>query len=56
MRSDNKPRQIADDEYDAAGRAATDAWVSEDDAIAAVRTGKYRAPEVERAVWERISS
>lgn len=31
------------------------AWVSVPDAVAAVRTGDYRAPEVEKAVWERIS-
>ncbi|TXT05023.1 hypothetical protein VHUM_03843 [Vanrija humicola] len=50
------PKQLADDGYDDGGRAVDpDAQVNEADAIAAVRTGKYRAPEVESAVWERIA-
>jgi hypothetical protein len=54
--SSSRLRQIADDEYDDSGRAVdADAWVSERDAIAAVRTRKYHAPEVEAAVWERIA-
>ncbi|CAK9779392.1 hypothetical protein CC85DRAFT_288640 [Cutaneotrichosporon oleaginosum] len=54
--SSSRPRQIADDEYDDSGRAVdAGAWVSEADAVAAVRSGKYRAPEVEAAVWERIA-
>jgi hypothetical protein len=32
-----------------------DAWISEVDAIKAVRTGRYRAEQVEKAVWERIA-
>ncbi|KAL1407108.1 hypothetical protein Q8F55_006522 [Vanrija albida] len=50
------PKQLADDKYDDAGHAVDpDAQVTEADAIAAVRTGKYQAPDVERAVWERIA-
>jgi hypothetical protein len=55
--SASRPKQLADDQYDAAGRAFDpDAWVSEADALAAVRTGKYRAEAaMQNAVWERIS-
>lgn len=56
--SSSLPKQLADDQYDdGSGRAFDpDAWVSEADALAAVRTGKYRADAgVENAVWERIS-
>jgi len=32
-----------------------DAWISERDALKAVRSGKYRAEELEKVVWKRIS-
>jgi hypothetical protein len=32
-----------------------DAWISEGDALGAVRSGKYRAEELEKVVWKRIS-
>ena len=49
------PRQIADDEK-AERRYDPEVWLNEQDAVRAVRTGKYRADEqVEKAVWERIS-
>jgi len=53
----SRPKQLSDDQYDDTGRAFDpDAWVSEADALAAVRTGKYRAEDkMENAVWERIS-
>ncbi|BEI84682.1 hypothetical protein CcaverHIS002_0500830 [Cutaneotrichosporon cavernicola] len=54
--SSSRPHQIADDQYDDSGRAIdADAWINQADAVAAVRTGKYRAPEIEAAVWERIA-
>ena len=32
-----------------------DAWISEGDALKAVRSGKFRAEELEKVVWKRIS-
>ncbi|WWC66704.1 uncharacterized protein I206_100608 [Kwoniella pini CBS 10737] len=51
----SKPRAIPDDE-DMEKQYDPEAYISEEDAIQAVQTGKYRADEkVERAVWDRIS-
>ncbi|OCF36141.1 hypothetical protein I317_01022 [Kwoniella heveanensis CBS 569] len=53
--SSSRPRQILDDDelerqYD------PEAYLSEEDAVRAVRTGKYRSEDkMERAVWQRIS-
>jgi hypothetical protein len=48
-----KARQLPDDENEE--KFDPDAWISEVDAIKAVRTGRYRAEQVEKAVWERIA-
>lgn len=56
------PRQMSgmdeDDEGGTGGggrRVDTDAFISEEDAVRAVRTGKYRAEgRMEKAVWARI--
>ncbi|KAK8845462.1 hypothetical protein IAR55_006175 [Kwoniella newhampshirensis] len=53
--SSTRPKQFRDDDdnerdYD------PEAWISEVDAVRAVRTGNYRAEEkMERAVWDRIA-
>jgi hypothetical protein len=47
-----KARQIPDEEDEES--FDPDAWLSEKDALRAVRTGKYRAEELESAVWKRI--
>jgi len=47
-----KARQIPDEEDEE--RFDPDAWLSEKDALGAVRTGKYRAEEIEKVVWKRI--
>lgn len=48
-----KARQIPDDENEE--KYDPDAWISEEDAMGAVRSGKYREESLERAVWERIA-
>lgn len=49
------PRQIPDEEEEEK-RYDPEAWISEEDAVRAVRTGKYRAEEkMEKAVWARIA-
>lgn len=48
-----KPKQIPDDEEEE--KYDPDAWISEEDAMKAVRTGKYRAESLEQAVWGRIA-
>ncbi|WWC85946.1 uncharacterized protein L201_000816 [Kwoniella dendrophila CBS 6074] len=51
----SKPRQIPDDE-DMDRQYDPEAYISEEDAISAVRTGRYKAEErMEKAVWERVS-
>jgi hypothetical protein len=52
-----KARQIPDDEDEQKQRFDEDAWISEDDALKTIRDGKgkWRAEEVEKAVWERIA-
>lgn len=49
---------MSDENYDDSGHAFDpNAWVSEKDALDAVRTDRYRADEkMESVVWERISS
>lgn len=49
------PRQILDEDEQQRSFDPEN-WVSEEDAIAAVRTGKYRAENsLEAAIWDRIS-
>ncbi len=49
------PRQMPDDE-EGGRQYDPEAWISEEDAVRAVRTGKYKADEkMEQAVWERIA-
>lgn len=59
VRSKAPPKQVADDSYDDSGRAVDpNAYLSEDDALRALREGqeRYRAPEgVAAAIEERIS-
>ncbi|WVQ62522.1 uncharacterized protein L199_000664 [Kwoniella botswanensis] len=51
----SKPRQIPDDE-DMEKQFDPESYISEEDAIRAIRTGKYRVEEkMEQAVWDRIS-
>ncbi|KAK6905382.1 hypothetical protein I203_106209 [Kwoniella mangroviensis CBS 8507] len=53
--SSSKPRQIPDDE-DMEKQFDPESYISEEDAIKAVRTGRYRVDEkMEQAVWDRIS-
>ncbi|EIW67973.1 hypothetical protein TREMEDRAFT_44967 [Tremella mesenterica DSM 1558] len=50
----SRPKQVLDEDADGP-RFDTDAWINEEDAIQAVRTGRYFAGDgVEEAVWERI--
>ncbi|WVF66182.1 hypothetical protein IAT40_000922 [Kwoniella sp. CBS 6097] len=52
--SSSRPRQILDDD-ELQRQFDPEAYISEEDAIRAVRTGKYRAEDkIERAVWKRI--
>ncbi|WWC58275.1 uncharacterized protein I303_100813 [Kwoniella dejecticola CBS 10117] len=51
----SKPLTIPDDE-DMEKQYDPEAYISEEDAIQAVRAGKYRADEtLEKAIWDRIS-
>jgi hypothetical protein len=53
--SSGLPRSIPDDE-DEEKRFDPEAYLSEEDGVQAVRTGKYRAEgNMEDAVWERIA-
>ncbi|WVQ93806.1 hypothetical protein IAU59_000884 [Kwoniella sp. CBS 9459] len=51
----SKPRQILDDD-ELERQFDPDAYLSEEDAVRAIRSGKYRAEDkMERAVWRRIA-
>ncbi|WWD09089.1 hypothetical protein V865_007209 [Kwoniella europaea PYCC6329] len=53
--SSSEPRRIPDDE-DMEKQFDPECYISEEDSIRAVRTGKYRVEEkMEQAVWDRIS-
>jgi hypothetical protein len=48
-----KAKQMPDEESEV--RYDPDAWISEKDALGAVRSGKWRTKEIEQAVWRRIA-
>lgn len=56
VRSSSKSARLIPDDDALERQYDPEAYLSEEDAITAVRTGKYRAEiNLEKAVWDRIS-